>query len=73
VAIDLYALELAGGTATVRHRPAARADVVIAGTARAWTRALGPERARDGLRVEGDGELAELFLASFRAPAAELR
>jgi DNA-binding HxlR family transcriptional regulator len=73
VALDLYTLRLADGEATVAHRPAARADAVIKATASAWTRALGPQGTDQQLRIGGDAELAELFLASFRTPSGEVR
>lgn len=71
VALDLYAVRMADGVATVAHRPAERADAVIKGTGEAWTHALGPARAFDALRVDGDPRIAELFLAGFQpAPDA---
>ncbi|HYV15298.1 MAG TPA: winged helix-turn-helix transcriptional regulator [Conexibacter sp.] len=73
VALDLYTLHLHGGTATVAHKPATRADTVMKATSSAWTRALGPEHALDGLRVSGDARLANVFLDSFEAASGELR
>lgn len=67
VALDLYTLRLMSGSAAVMHKPAARADAVIKATRRAWTDALGPRHAVDGLRIGGDARLAELFLSSFEA------
>lgn len=65
VALDLYTLRLSDGVASVVHRPAARADTVIKATKGAWARALGPRHALEGLRISGDGRLADLFLGSF--------
>jgi DNA-binding HxlR family transcriptional regulator len=73
VALDLYTLALNHGEATVAHKPAGRADAVIKATLGAWARALGPDQAVEGLRISGDAQLAELFLASFQAPSGELR
>jgi DNA-binding HxlR family transcriptional regulator len=73
VALDLYTLRLADGEATVAHRPAAHADAVIKATAAAWANALGPQHAQQPLRIGGDHELAELFLASFRTQPDEVR
>lgn len=67
VALDLYTLQLSGGSAAVVHKPAARADAVVKATTRAWANALGPRHALDGLRIGGDARLAEFFLASFQA------
>lgn len=65
MALDLYTLRMAGGEASVAHRPAAHADAVIKATPRGWAEALGPDRALDALRVSGDASLAKVFLAGF--------
>jgi DNA-binding HxlR family transcriptional regulator len=73
VALDLYTLELGRGEATVAHKPAAHADAVIKASPGAWARALGPDRATEGLRIAGDAQLAELFLSSFEASSGDPR
>lgn len=69
VALDLYTLRMAGGAATVVHRPAEHADAVIKGTNEAWAHALGPSHDVAELRIGGDREMAEVFLAGFTPPA----
>lgn len=66
VALDLYTLRIAGGVASVVHRPAAHADAVIKGSSEAWAEALGPVRAVDELRISGDASVAAVFLAGFQ-------
>jgi DNA-binding HxlR family transcriptional regulator len=66
VALDLYTLRIADGTATVVHRPAAHADAVIKATSSAWANALGPAHAVDELRIGGDAHVAQVFLAGFQ-------
>jgi hypothetical protein len=66
VALDLYTLRMAGGAATVVHRPAAHADAVITATERAWAQALGPAHTIGELRIGGDRRVAEIFLDGFR-------
>ncbi|MDW5595145.1 winged helix-turn-helix transcriptional regulator [Conexibacter stalactiti] len=73
VALDLYTVALSDGEAAVTHRPAQRADAVIKATPGAWARAFGPDQACADLRISGDAQLAELFLASFQTPRSELQ
>ncbi|HEX5145978.1 MAG TPA: helix-turn-helix domain-containing protein [Conexibacter sp.] len=73
VALDLYTLRMAGGAATVVHRPAERADAVITGTSGAWAQALGPSHAVGGLRIDGDRQAADVFLAGFQPLPERLR
>lgn len=70
VALDLYTLRMAGGAAIVVHRPAEHADAVITGTSGAWAQALGPSHTVADLRIAGDRDAADVFLAGFR-PLAE--
>lgn len=69
VALDLYTLRMAAGAATVVHRPAEHADTVIKGTNEAWAHALGPSHDVAELRIGGDRQMAEVFLAGFTPPA----
>lgn len=66
VALDLYTLRMAGGAATVAHKPAGHADAVIKATSGDWARALGPSHAVGALRISGDRDVADIFLAGFR-------
>lgn len=67
VALDLYTVAFRHGDALVTHRPAGRADAVVKATPRGWAQAFGPAQSRGELRISGDEELAETFLASFAA------
>jgi DNA-binding HxlR family transcriptional regulator len=66
VAQDLYSLRIADGAATVAHKPAAQADAIIKATTSGWAQALGPGHAIGALRISGDRDVAEIFLAGFQ-------
>lgn len=58
-----YGLHLGPGRAVLREQaPETAADVVIGGAEADWVAALGPEGARAGLSVSGNGALADLVL-----------
>lgn len=62
---DLYTLRLADGATEIVHRPSRSPDAVIKGTLEAWSKALGPEHAVEGLRISGDQRVANIFLSEF--------
>ena len=67
-----YALTVERGAVTIAERPAADADVRIAGSEHDWIDALGPSADRGALRVSGDERLAEIVLDGVCASAARV-
>jgi DNA-binding HxlR family transcriptional regulator len=57
-----YALTVFSGRATIVERPAEQPDARVTGTTAAWIEAFSPSGNRTGLRVSGDGQLANLLL-----------
>jgi DNA-binding HxlR family transcriptional regulator len=63
-----YALTVDSGAVTIAEREAPDADARVHGSERDWIEALGPNRTRDALTVEGDERLAGVLLDGL-APA----
>jgi DNA-binding HxlR family transcriptional regulator len=61
-----YTLTLAGGGVSIAEREEPGADVRVTGSQQDWIDALGPDRVRAGLTIEGDRALASMLLAGIR-------
>jgi DNA-binding HxlR family transcriptional regulator len=60
-----YWVSVRDGSAELSEEPPAdEPDTTIAGDEADWVAALGPDNARDGLRVDGDAHLAEIVLGT---------
>jgi DNA-binding HxlR family transcriptional regulator len=65
-----YVLTARDGKVEIEEREEPKADARLSGSHKAWIAALGPERDRSGLKIEGDRSLAEALLDGVSAAAA---
>jgi DNA-binding HxlR family transcriptional regulator len=65
-----YLLTVRDGHVEIEEREESGADARVSGAHKAWLAALGPDKDRSGLKIEGDRSLAEALLDGVSAAVA---
>jgi len=65
-----YLLTVRDGHVEIEEREESGADARVSGPHKAWLAALGPDKDRSGLKIEGDRSLAEALLDGVSAAVA---